>query len=127
MKHTVQVTPATDAAQSDVPIQDAKQSGKRSEESHVPSLVTGVLRRPHITEKTSNAAKENKYVFAIAAGVNKPMVTHAVESRYNVSVETVNIVNLPSKKRMRGRQIGWKQGLRKAIVQVKEGQTIEIQ
>ena len=88
---------------------------------------TGVLRAPHVTEKTSNAAKENKYVFSIAPDANKFTVARVVEKKYGVEVTGVNMVRLPSKKRIRGKQIGWKAGLKKAIVKVKQGQTIEIQ
>ena len=87
----------------------------------------GILKNSHITEKTSNAAKENKYVFSVARKANKVSVKQAVEERYEVRVERVRIINLPPKKRTRGRIIGWKPGLRKAIVALRAGQTIEIQ
>ena len=87
----------------------------------------GILRGPHITEKTSNAAKASTYVFSIAPEANKTQVARAVEDRYKVNVSRVRVINLPAKKRMRGRQIGWKPGLRKAMVALQDGQTIEIQ
>ena len=85
----------------------------------------GVLVKAHMTEKTNNAARENKYVFAVAKHANKKAVKEAVEERYKVKVEYVNIINLPYKMRTRGKQIGWKPGLKKAVVAIKEGQTIE--
>ena len=86
-----------------------------------------VLRAPRITEKTSHMAKQNKYVFSVDAEAGKAEVRSAVESRYGVRVTRVRMISLPPKKRTRGRQVGWKRGVRKAIVAIKEGQTIEIQ
>lgn len=89
--------------------------------------VTGVLRQPHITEKTAKAAEENKYIFSVAVLANKVKIKRAVEDRYKVKVETVNIINMPGKERRRGKISGWKPGTKKAIVTLKEGQKIEVQ
>ena len=89
--------------------------------------VVGVIRRPHVTEKASGVAKENKYVFVVTPARNKIEIKRAVESRYGVEVLAVNILNMPGKERKRGRQIGWRPGYKKAVVTLKEGQSIEIQ
>lgn len=91
------------------------------------TIIAGVLRSPHITEKTVASSERGTYVFSIAAGVNKLEIARAVSARYNVTVRKVTIVNLPGKERRRGKQIGWKAGLRKAMVTVMSGQKIEIQ
>lgn len=90
-------------------------------------VLAGVIRRPHITEKTSGSVKDNKYAFIAGSGQNKHSIRRAVEARYSVAVTSVNIVNMPGKERKRGRQIGWRPGFKKAIVTLKEGQSIEIQ
>lgn len=112
---------------------EKKETG-RAEEEKVAAVSTkggriipGIIRSPRITEKTSVAAKENKYVFEVSLRANKPGVKSAVEARYGVDVESINIINTRGKERRRGRQIGWKPGFKKAIVKVKEGQTIETQ
>lgn len=87
----------------------------------------GILLYPHVTEKTSLQASLKKYVFAVAKSANKAEVAQAVEKRFSVSVESVHVINIPSKQRRRGKQIGWKPGMKKAIVELAEGQTIEIQ
>jgi large subunit ribosomal protein L23 len=89
--------------------------------------ILNVLRSPHITEKTSDAAALNKYVFRVDRTTNKDRVRRAVEARYGVGVAEVNILNVHGKERRRGRQIGWKQGYKKAVVTVKKGESIEIQ
>ena len=86
----------------------------------------GVLLAARVTEKTSQLNKKNKYVFEVDRRANKPGVRRAVETRYGVGVLSVNMVNIPGKERKRGRQIGWKPGYKKAVVKLKEGQTIEL-
>ena len=87
----------------------------------------GTVVRPHITEKSSNQKIHRVYTFVASPDTNKIKIKRAVEARYNVRVESVRIINMPAKKRTRGKNIGWKAGLRKALVALKEGETIEIQ
>jgi large subunit ribosomal protein L23 len=89
-------------------------------------LAYGVLLEPWITEKTHAAMGDNKYAFKVALDANKKTVTKAVEGLYGVSVEKVAIVNIHSKKRNYGRYVGKKSAIKKAIVTVKEGQSIEL-
>lgn len=97
-----------------------------SEPLHIRTLVFGVLRKPHVTEKTSAGAKKNTYAFSVETRANKPAVKKAVEARYKVNVTQVRMLVMPGKVRMRGRQRGWKPGFKKTIVTIKEGQTIEV-
>ena len=90
-----------------------------------PGKGAGVLTSPHMTEKTTDMVERGVYVFKVERTANKEAIAAAVTGRYGVAVERVRIVTQPSKERTRGRQIGWKQGFKKAIVQLKEGQTIE--
>lgn len=89
-------------------------------------VIVGVIERPYITEKTSAGAGKGTYVFVVSRYANKVTVRKAVESRYGVQASSVRIVNVPGKERRRGRQIGWKPGYKKAIVTLKEGQSIEL-
>jgi len=89
--------------------------------------LTGVLERPHITEKTSRDTREQKYVFVVNPRVNKVDIAHAVAGRYGVEVMSVHLIRAPGKIRRRGRQKGWRPGFKKTVVTLKEGQTIEIQ
>ena len=87
----------------------------------------GILRFPHVTEKTAAAAANNTYVFAVAEHANKVQIKKAVEARYGVTVTDVRIVASRVKEVRRGRQIGHARGIKKAYTAIKEGQTIEIQ
>ncbi len=89
-------------------------------------LVKGVLLHTRVTEKSNNAVKENKYTFTVADRTNKVEIVRAVKAHYGVDVEAVRVIAGRDKMRRRGRQIGWKRGFKKAIVTVREGQTIKI-
>lgn len=90
-------------------------------------VIFGVIKRPHITEKSANFGKQNKYMFIVSSVTNKLLIKQAVEARYGVLVKKVAVLSMPPKKRMRGQQIGWRKGFKKAMVTLKAGQTIEIQ
>ena len=102
-------TKAKDSAKSVISIESAK-----------------VLRGAHVTEKSARLAESNRFVFKVAPKANKIEIAKAIESIYKVKVTGVNIINIPAKNRRRGRGIAVKPGYRKAIVAIKEGQSIEI-
>jgi len=85
-----------------------------------------VLYSPHVTEKATDFAEKNKYVFKIWPRVNKVEVKEAVENTYGVDVIGVKMINVPRKKRRLGARTGWRKGYKKAIVKIKKGQKIEI-
>lgn len=85
-----------------------------------------ILCSPHITEKATDFAEKNKYVFKVLPRANKSEIKEAVEDTYGVDVAGVRIVNVPRKKRKLKGQIGWRKGYKKAIVKIKKGQKIEI-
>ena len=69
-----------------------------------------VLKRPVITEKSSEAMAEDKYTFDVDTRANKTQVKIAVEEIFDVKVDSVNIINQ-----------GYTNKRRKAIVKLKEG------
>jgi large subunit ribosomal protein L23 len=86
-----------------------------------------ILLSPHVTEKAAILAEDdNKYIFKVYSGTNKIEIKKAVESLYNVKVVGVRIINIPSKQIRVGGKIGLKKGYKKAIVELMEGQKIEI-
>jgi len=100
---------------------------KKSQNSNtVSNLASKVLIEPWITEATTQAAELNKYVFKVSGYSNKRQIKRSVEDLYKVTVLNVWIANMPSKKRIRGRIAGIKSGFKKAIVKVKEGETIDV-
>lgn len=85
-----------------------------------------VLKAPHITEKATLLSEQNKVVFKVAADATKPEIKNAVEKLFGVKVLSVNTINIGGKnKTFRGRA-GRRSDVRKAIVTLDKGQTIEI-
>ncbi|MDP3954193.1 MAG: 50S ribosomal protein L23 [bacterium] len=85
-----------------------------------------VISNPYVTEKSSMLAQFNQYVFKVSKNSNKKGIKDSVEKLYNVKVEDVRVVNLPSKTRRIGRTLGVKAGYKKAIVSLREGDKIEV-
>ena len=85
-----------------------------------------VLLAPVVSEKSYSLIGDNKYSFRIHPDAHKTQVRQAVEQLFDVHVERVNIVKVQSKPKRRGLFKGTRQGWKKAIVQVREGETIEI-
>lgn len=85
-----------------------------------------ILKEPHVTEKATDLTKVNQYVFKVYPAANKTEIKRAVEDIYGVNVDSVQIVNIPPKKRRLGKTQGWSSGYKKAVIRLREGQKIEI-
>ena len=85
-----------------------------------------VIVAPHITEKATLLSEHNAVVFKVAGDATKPEIKAAVEALFNVSVTGVNtIVQKGKTKRWKG-QAYTRSDVKKAIVTLKEGQSIDI-
>ena len=81
---------------------------------------------PVITEKATLLSEQNKVVFQVAADASKDEIAAAVEALFKVNVTKVNTVNVKGKtKRFRG-IVGRRSDVKKAIVTLAEGQSIDI-
>jgi large subunit ribosomal protein L23 len=87
--------------------------------------VRDIVKRPIITEKSYDLMQEGKYTFEVDKKANKIEVKHACEVLFGVKVSKVNIMNVRPKKRRVGRYEGFTPSIKKAIVTLAEGQTIE--
>lgn len=84
------------------------------------------IRCPLITEKGAiQQTDTNKYHFKVDVRCNKNDVKDAVERIYNVSVTNVHTLNVKGKNKRVGRHEGKTAGWKKAIVTVKNGDTID--
>ena len=85
-----------------------------------------LITKPHITEKVLLLKEEgNKVVFKIRKDTNKIELKTAIESMFNVTVEAINTLTVRGKKKRLGRHEGRKSDWKKAVVTLKEGDTIE--
>ena len=85
-----------------------------------------VIKTPIITEKSASLAENNVIVFSVAIDANKTQIKQAVEKLFDVEVEKVNTVNVKPKKKRVGRYTGKTNRVKKAIVKLKEGSSIEL-
>ena len=85
-----------------------------------------IIKAPIITEKSSNLAANNVMTFSVDVRANKTQIKQAVEKIFNVKVENVNTINVKPKKKRVGRYVGKTNKVKKAIVNLKEGSSIEL-
>ncbi len=85
-----------------------------------------VLIKPIVSEKSYALLNANKYTFRVHPDAHKTQIRQAVEQLFDVKVTNVNVVKVKSKPKRRGLFQGKKPGWKKAIVQLREGETIEI-
>jgi large subunit ribosomal protein L23 len=85
-----------------------------------------ILIKPVVSEKSYHQITENRYTFRVHADAHKTQVRQAVEELFDVKVISVNIVQMPAKPKRRGMIRGTKSGWKKAIVELKAGDKIEI-
>lgn len=85
-----------------------------------------VLKKPLITEKSAILnEKENRYGFIVDLKANKHQIKEAVEKLYNVKVLNVRTNIAPGKVKRMGMRIKKTSKIKKAYVQLVEGQSIE--
>ncbi len=85
-----------------------------------------IILKPLVTEKATKLSEFNKVVFAVSLNSNKIEIKHAIEKLFSVKVKSVNIVNIKGKlKRFKG-VLGKKNNIKKAIVTLAEGNSIDI-
>ena len=90
------------------------------------TTITEVIRKPLITEKTSFATdKYNRYGFEVELKSNKHQIKSAIESLYDVKVLSVKTNITPGKIKRAGKSIKKTSKVKKAFVQLAEGQKIE--
>ena len=85
-----------------------------------------IIYAPIITEKTALMANENKYAFKVDPRANKTQIKQAIEKVFNVKVDSVNTINVKPKKKRVGRYTGKTVKVKKAIVKLSEGSSIEL-
>jgi large subunit ribosomal protein L23 len=85
-----------------------------------------LILKPIITEKGTIQMELGKYVFDVLPKATKTDIRAAIESLFDVTVVKVNTLTLPRKKRRVGRFVGYKAQYKRAIVTLKEGDSIAL-
>ena len=85
-----------------------------------------VILSPVITEKATNLSEQNKVVFRVRADATKPQIKEAVEKLFDVKVRSVNTLVTKGKVKMFRGIRGQRSDVKKAVVTLEEGQTIDV-
>lgn len=85
-----------------------------------------IIKRPVITERTSDMMATKKYVFEVDIRANKTAIKQAIEQIFKVKVTGVNTLRMPGKPKRYGRYSGYTSEWKKAVVQLsKESKPLE--
>ena len=86
-----------------------------------------VIKSPIVTEKSNDLQQNNNtYTFSVDVRANKTQIKQAIEAIFNVKVESVNTINVHPKTKRVGRYAGKTNKVKKAIVKLKEGSSLEL-
>ncbi|MBI4159752.1 50S ribosomal protein L23 [Candidatus Wolfebacteria bacterium] len=85
-----------------------------------------MIRRAWITEKAGDLQKFRKYIFIVRPNATKPAIKAAVENSYKVKVTDVHILTVKGPVTRRGGRYAKEPDMKKAIVTLTEGNTIDL-
>ena len=85
-----------------------------------------IIIRPIITEKGTEEMGQGRYIFEVGKGANKHLIKKAVEELFKVQVVNVNTMTVRGKYRGFGRFTGTSKDWKKAIVTLREGDSIPL-
>lgn len=86
------------------------------------------MKKPLITEKSMKLAKDGLYTFLVASDARKTEILKEVKDKFGVDVLSVKTVNIKEETKMQRGRRGYFviSGVKKALIQVKKGQKIEV-
>jgi large subunit ribosomal protein L23 len=89
--------------------------------------LTEIVKGPIVTEKYDKAREEfHQYSFLVDRRANKTEIRHAVEKLFKVNVTAVRTAIVRGKQKRVGKSLGQRPNWKKAIVTLKEGQTLDL-
>lgn len=86
-----------------------------------------IIKAPIITEKSADLAQnKNTITFSVDIKANKTQIKQAIENIFDVKVQSVNTINVRAKSKRVGKYVGSTNRVKKAIVKLKDGSSIEL-
>ena len=85
-----------------------------------------IIKGPIMTEKSNDLKVNNVVTLSVDPKANKTQIKQAIEKIFNVKVESVNTVNVRPRKKRVGKYTGYTSKVKKAIVKLKDGSSIEL-
>lgn len=87
---------------------------------------TNILKRALVSEKSFSKVAEGKFTFVVAKTANKKAITESIEELFGVNVLSINMLNIMGKVKRSKKGLGKRSNYKKAIVQLKKGQKIDL-
>jgi large subunit ribosomal protein L23 len=84
--------------------------------------IQDVIRRPLITEKSTELRDLNVIAFEVSPRANKIQIKKAVEAQFQRKVASVRVARFAGKERRQGRFSGYRSEWKKAYVRLAEGE-----
>jgi large subunit ribosomal protein L23 len=85
-----------------------------------------IVLAPIVSEKSYEGSTRGTYTFRVHPDAHKTQIRQAVEELFDVKVRRVNVIKVQAKPKRRGLFRGSRPGWKKAVVQLRAGDTIEI-
>ena len=99
---------------------------KKQQQAAPDARLYDIVLAPHITEKSTMLSEANAVVFKVAPKATKPEIKAAIEALFGVTVLNVNTIVLKGKTRRWKGQPYRRSDMKKAIVTLAEGQSIDV-
>lgn len=87
--------------------------------------IYSVIKKPHVTEKTSLGDSTNTIAIVVDRDSNKIEIKQAVENLFKVKVEAVRTVNVAGKVKRVGRNVAKHSNWKKAYITLQQGQSLD--
>ncbi len=101
-------------------------AAKKKEQAKVAEWMYGVIKSPVVTEKSAGGSEHGQVTFKVAVEAKKPEIKAAVEGLFGVKVLKVNTLIQKGKTKVFKGQRAFRSDVKKAIVTLEEGQTIDV-
>ena len=87
--------------------------------------IYNIIKNPIVTEKTTKISENNQFVFKVDIDSSKESIKLAIEKIFKVKVERINTIRIKGKQKIFKGTKGKRSDYKKAIISLKEGQTID--
>ena len=87
--------------------------------------IYNIIKNPVVTEKTTKIAENNQFVFKVDVSSSKESIKMAVEKIFKVKVKNINTIKIKGKTKIFKGTKGRRADYKKAIVSLKEGETLD--
>lgn len=90
------------------------------------AMLSHILVRPHITEKSTGMKILNKYVVEVETRVNKLEIKKAIKKLFGVAPLRINSLRVSGKIKRYGKNSGKTKDRKKVVITLKEGDKIDV-